>query len=117
MSDATEDFFEELERRGHEPLVGKFSGNVRFELRKGKRTVRWVLTIDHGDVTVSRGDSVAACTIAADMSFFDRLCRGEVNAMAATLRGALVCTGDADLLLAVQRLFPGPPQPVTSGGR
>jgi len=24
------------------------------------------------------------------------------------LRGALVCTGDVDLLLAIQRIFPGP---------
>jgi putative sterol carrier protein len=117
MSDATEEFFEQLEQRGHEPLVGKYSGSVRFDLRDGKRTQRWVLTIDHGDVTVSRAGAAPACTMAAEKSLFDRLCRGEVNAMAAALRGALVCKGDVDLLLAVQRLFPGSAQPVTSGGR
>ena len=117
MSDATGDFFQELERRGHEPLVGMVSGSVRFELRDGKRTERWLLRIERGDVTVTRASSAAACTIAADKSFFDRICRGEVNAMAAALRGALVCTGDADLLLAIQRLFPSPPRPVASGAR
>ena len=30
--------------------------------------------------------------------------------MAAVLRGALVCTGDVELLLAIQRIFPGPPR-------
>ena len=30
--------------------------------------------------------------------------------MAAVLRGALVCTGDVELLFAIQRIFPGPPR-------
>ena len=117
MSDATETFFGELQRRGHEPLVGKVSGSVRFDLHDGKRTERWLLTIERGDVTVTRGNSTAACTIAADKGFFGRLCSGEVNAMAAALRGALVCKGEADLLLAIQRLFPSPPRPLTSQAR
>ena len=44
----------------------------------------------------------------ADIDVFDRLARGVDNAMAATLRGALTCAGEVDLLLAVQKLFPGP---------
>ena len=117
MSDSTEAFFGELERRGHESLIGKFSGRVRFDLHDGERTERWLMTIERGDVKISRGNSVAACTITADKTLFDRIVRGEENAMAAVLRGALVCKGDVDLLLAIQRLFPGPPQAATSGSR
>jgi putative sterol carrier protein len=117
MSDAAETFFGELQRRGHEPLIGKVTGTVRFDLHDGRRTERWRLTIERGDVTVTRGSSTAACTISADKRLFARLCSGEVNAMAAALRGALVCTGDVDLLLAIQRLFPSPPRPVTSAAR
>jgi hypothetical protein len=39
-----------------------------------------------------------------------RLSRGEENAIAAVLRGALVCAGDVEVLFAIQRIFPGPPR-------
>ena len=111
MSDATEEFFEELGRRGHEPLVAKISGRVRFDVVDGRRTDSWLVAIDKGDIAVSRGGTDDEhCTVRADKALFDRLANGEENAMAATLRGALVCTGDVDLLLAVQRFFPGPPR-------
>jgi hypothetical protein len=35
--------------------------------------------------------------------------RGELNAMAAVLRGELVIEGDLQILMIVQRVFPGPP--------
>ena len=110
MSNATEEFFEALGRRGHEPLVAKISGRVRFDVVDGRRTDSWVVAIDKGDVAVSRGGADEDCTVRADKALFDRLAKGEENAMAAVLRGALVCTGDVDLLLAVQRVFPGPPR-------
>jgi hypothetical protein len=40
---------------------------------------------------------------------FEQLTRGEANAMAAVLRGDIVCTGDVELLFALQRIFPSPP--------
>ena len=114
MSDATEQFFEELGQRGHEPLVAKFSGRVRFDVVDGDHTDRWLVTIDKGDIAVSRDGETGECVVRADKALFDRLARGETNPMAAVLRGAVVCTGDIDLLLAVQRVFPGPPR---SGAR
>ena len=110
MSDATEQFFEELGQRGFEPLVAKFTGRVRFEVADGADTNHWVVAIDKGHIGVSRDGGGEACSIRADKSLFDRLVMGQENAMAATLRGALVCTGDVDLLLAIQRVFPGPPR-------
>ena len=110
MSDAVVEFFEELGRRGHEPLLAKVTGRVRFDLVDGGRTDRWLVAVDKGDTTVSHKGGPAECTIRAERALFERLCRGEVNAMAAVRRGALVCTGDVELLYAIQRLFPGPPR-------
>ena len=107
MSDATERFFDELARRGHEPALARVTGRVRFEIVDDRHTQHWLVSIERGDITVSRKKGTADCTIRADVDLFDRLARGEDNAMAATLRGALVCAGEVDLLLAIQKLFPG----------
>jgi putative sterol carrier protein len=110
MSDDVVEFFEELGRRGHEPLLAKVTGRVRFDLADGGRPDRWLVAVDRGDATVWHKGGPADCTIRTERALFERLCRGEENAMAAVLRGALVCTGDVELLYAVQRLFPGPPR-------
>jgi predicted lipid carrier protein YhbT len=111
MSDDVVEFFEELGRRGHEPLLAKVTGRVRFELVDGGGTTdRWLVAVDKGDTVVSHQGGPAACTIQAERALFERLCRGEENAMAAVLRGALVCTGDVELLFAIQRILPGPPR-------
>jgi putative sterol carrier protein len=110
MSDAILEFFQELGRRGHEPLLAKVTGRVRFDLVQDGRTDRWLLAVDQGDIAVSHTGGAAECTIQADRALFERLCRGEENAVAAVLRGALVCSGDVELLFAIQRIFPGPPR-------
>jgi putative sterol carrier protein len=110
MSDEVAAFFDELGRRGHEPLLAKVMGRVRFDLVDGGRTDRWLVAVDKGDITARREGGQADCAIRADRALFERLCRGEENAMAAVLRGALVCTGDVELLYAIQRIFPGPPR-------
>jgi predicted lipid carrier protein YhbT len=110
MSDDVVAFFDELGRRGHEPLLAKVTGRVRFDLVDGGRTDRWLVAVDKGDITARREGGQADCAIRAERALFERLCRGEENAMAAVLRGALVCTGDVELLYAIQRIFPGPPR-------
>jgi predicted lipid carrier protein YhbT len=110
MSDAVVEFFGELGRHGREPLLAKVRGRVCFDLVDGGRTDRWLVAVDKGDTTVSHQGGLAECTIQAERALFQRLCRGEENAMAAVLRGALVCTGDVELLYAIQRIFPGPPR-------
>ena len=113
--------FEELARRGHEPLLGKISGTIRFEIVNGKHTERWLVSIDKGDVSVSRKNVRADCTFHADKAVFERLASGEMNAMAAFLRGDIVLDGDSELLVPFQRLLPGPPRRrrrrATSAGR
>jgi putative sterol carrier protein len=48
--------------------------------------------------------------VRTDQAIFDRIVKGEANAMAAFLRGAIDLEGDRGLLLAFQRVFPGPPR-------
>ena len=36
MTDEVADFFDELERRGHDPLLAKVTGSVRFDIVDGQ---------------------------------------------------------------------------------
>jgi putative sterol carrier protein len=110
MTDATAAFFRELAERGHEPLLEKAKGTVRVELADGKRVDRWLLAVDNGDVAISRKDARADCTVRATKELFDGIAGGDVNAMAAVLRGALTIDGDMELMVRLQRLFPSPPE-------
>jgi putative sterol carrier protein len=111
MTDTTGALFEALGQRGHEPLLEKDSGTIRFEIVDGKQTERWLVTIDKGDLAVSRKNVRADCTLRADKAVFDRVASGEMNAMAAFLRGDIVLDGDSpELLVPFQRLLPGPPR-------
>ena len=108
MSDATGQFFEELGQRGYEPLIAKFSGRLRFDVTDADHVEHWMVEIDKGNLAVSRQGGEGDCTIRAEKRCSTGWRRGEENAMAAALRGALVCTGDVELLFAIQRVFPGP---------
>jgi putative sterol carrier protein len=111
MADTIEDFFQELEEKGHQPLLAKVQGTVRFDLADADgATDHWLVAVDHGDFTITHGDGKSDCTMRTDKTLFEKLITGEENAIAATLRGALVCTGNVELLFAMQRIFPGPPR-------
>ena len=56
---------------------------------------------------MSRAAIGADCLVRADKALIDGIARGEVNATAALLRGELTAVGDLELLMLVQRLFPG----------
>jgi hypothetical protein len=99
-------FFQELGGRDREPLLAKARGWVRFELLEPDRVDRWLVAIDRGAIAVSHSDGPAECTTRLDRALFGRLCRGEVNMIAAVFRGAVVCIGDVELLIDVARLFP-----------
>jgi putative sterol carrier protein len=107
MTDVTAELFEGLRRRGHEALLQQARGTLRFEIENG-RTEYWVVALDRGDVAVSRKNQKSDCTVHAAKQVFDGLVTGEVNAMAAVLRGDLILEGDPELFLLFQRLFPGP---------
>jgi len=119
----TAGFFDELGSRGHEPLLRKVTGSARFDVVAGQRTERWLVTIDKGDIRVSRGNAAAGSVLRADKASFDRVVAGELNLMAAVLRGEVAVEGDPRLLVRLQRLFPRPQggrtrrQAAGSGGR
>jgi putative sterol carrier protein len=108
---ATTEFFQKLGTRGHEPLLEKATGTIRFELTNGKRKARWLVAVKKGDVTVSHGNARADCVTRADQALFEQIVTGEENAMAALLRGAVSVEGSPQMLVYFQRLFPGPAQP------
>jgi putative sterol carrier protein len=101
-------FFHELSHRGHEPLLEKATGSIRFDLVDGTRTDRWLVTLDKGDVSVSRKNVAADCIVRADRTLFDAMAVGDVNALAAYLRGEFALEGDPELLVLIQRVLPGP---------
>jgi putative sterol carrier protein len=110
MADATAELFDALVERGHEPLLEKATGTVRFDLKEGKKTDRWLVTVVKGDFAVSRQNLRADCIVTADKALFDDIASGRTNAMAALLRGAMRVEGDVQLLVLFQRLLPGPPR-------
>jgi putative sterol carrier protein len=106
--DPTARFFEQLAARDHEDLLRKANGCTRFDIVAGRKTDRWYVTIDNGDIVVTRQPSHAHCVVRADKAVFDKVTGGKVNAVAAVLRGDLEVEGDWRLLVRMQRLFPGP---------
>jgi putative sterol carrier protein len=84
------------------------TATVRFDVAQDGGTRSWMLAIDDGEVGVSQANRDADCVISTNEALFRALARGEANTMAAVLRGEVAVTGDPELLVAVQRLFPGP---------
>ncbi|MGI5523455.1 SCP2 sterol-binding domain-containing protein [Micromonospora sp. CA-259024] len=109
MVDATTRFFEDLDRRGYEPLLAKTSGTMRIDLHEGAQTRHWLLRIDHGRINVSQEDQEADTVIGASPVLFDDITAGREHGLAALLRGDMTVSGDARLVVQVERIFPGSP--------
>ncbi|MDG4756376.1 SCP2 sterol-binding domain-containing protein [Micromonospora sp. WMMD710] len=109
MVDATTRFFEDLDRRGYEPLLAKTSGTLRIDLHEGAQTRHWLLRIDHGQLNVSQEDREADTVIGASPALFDDIATGREHGLAALLRGDMTVAGDARLVVQVERIFPGSP--------
>jgi len=118
MTDATTQFFEELGRRDHDPLLEHASGTVRLDIADGKKMDHWFVAIDKGDVTVSHRGGEADASIAASSAVFEAIATGEASPFSAVLRGTIAVDGDARLLNLFRRLLPGPTgKRQTSAGR
>lgn len=112
MSDPTEEFFAELNSRGHEPMLRKATGSLRFDLVDGTKESHWLVAVKKGDVSVSQAKAEADCVITTDRPLFNAIVRGERNAMAAILRGEIGVQGDPELLVLFQRVFAGPAESI-----
>src|SRR3954466_15918501 len=126
MSDATDAFFEELRARGHEPRLRNVTGTVRFDITQDGSTTLWWLVIDKGDLRVFTGEAGTDstdpdCVIKTRRSLFDEIATGQVNAVAAMLRGDVIVGGGPGGVGACQPLFPppgrrrGPGEPAEAG--
>ncbi|GIJ24326.1 SCP2 sterol-binding domain-containing protein [Micromonospora lutea] len=109
MTDATTRFFDDLDQQGYQPLLAKVSGALRFDLHEGPQTMHWLVRIDRGNIQVSREDMEADTVIGTSPALFDDLVTGHENGLTALLRGDMTVTGDARLVVQMERIFAGPP--------
>lgn len=105
----TEQFFDELNRLGHEPLLEKARGTIRIELVDGETTDIWFIVIDRGRIRVVREHDGWDALLRASRAVFDRIAAGEENGTTAFLRGEYTSLGQQNLNIQLARLFPGPP--------
>jgi len=106
--DPTAEFFAGLAEHDYDPLLERANGTVRFDLRDGKRVNRWLVSFEHGEVTVSRANRAADCVVRADKALFDQIAAGKTNDTAAVLRGAMTIDGEMELIMVLRKVFPGP---------
>ena len=116
-TDPTARFFDQLAKRGEEPLLQKASGRTRFDVVDGKRIFHWLVTVDRGKIAVSKQNASADCSIRTQKAVFDKVAVGGMNAVAAVLRGDMAVEGDWRLLVRMARLFPASPGSLRSAAR
>jgi len=109
MPDQTAEFFDELGRRGHEPLLGRVTATIRFDLEREHGVDHWLLTITRGDLRITRENRDANAVIRTTKALFDRFVTGEAYMYAAWVRNELILTGDLGLGRLFQRIVPGRP--------
>lgn len=121
MPDPTAQFFDDLARRGHEPLLERLSSVVRFDLGDDAGREHWTLAVRRGDLAVAQGDVDPArrpetrnmdhpdCVITTSRATFDRIAGGRTKPMTAWLRNQIAVEGQLRPLIMLERLLPGPP--------
>ncbi|MGC1209944.1 MAG: SCP2 sterol-binding domain-containing protein [Micromonospora sp.] len=109
MSETTRKFFEAIERHGHERLLKKTNGTIRFDLEHDHEIDHWYVDIRGGAVRVSQRNSDADTVIRADNAFFDRMVLGEAKPLTAWLRNEITSEGKFRFIVLLERLFAPPP--------
>ena len=112
MTDATREFFDRLSG-AQQPLLSQVTGTIRIDLDDRGSTKHWYLNINKGTVDVSESDADADAVVRTHRPLFERAVKGEANALASTLRGQFGLEGDPRLVVAFQRVLPGPPRSTT----
>jgi putative sterol carrier protein len=107
MGDPIAGLFAELGRRGYAHELQDVIGALRFELTNKGMTECWLVAVENGKLRSGREDARADCVVRLDRAQFEAIVRGELNAVTALLRGAIVVTGDPSLVLRFHQLFRG----------
>jgi predicted lipid carrier protein YhbT len=105
MADVIADFFAEFGHVEHEPMLRRATGTIRFDVEEAHSTQRWLVTMNQGDVAVSRRNAKADCVLRGDHASFERIVKGEASAMALLLRGVMQMelNGTTELLVLFNR--------------
>jgi putative sterol carrier protein len=107
--DPTTEFFEGLNHRAPEPLLGRIRGTVRFEFEQGDDVETWLLVLSAGSVSATQTDRSADCTVRTARGVFNQIAIGETNPFAALLRNRVTVEGNLSLYTYLNHLVPGPP--------
>ena len=105
MAQTTAEFFEQLAERGHEPLLEKVTGTLRFDLKDNGRTARWRVAIKKGDITVSRANEAADCVVRTDRDHVRQDRRREGEPFRGDAPRTVDVEGDTELARALPALF------------
>ena len=105
MIESTREFFEHLTQRPPISTLQGISGSFRFDIHDAGC---WHVDVRKGDITVSEEDLAADATVECEAPIFDRIVRGEANALAMAMQGQISVGGNAALLYVVQRLMAAP---------
>lgn len=116
--DLIDAFFDELGRRGYDPLLGRLSTTGRFEICDGDRVERWVLTVHRGHPAMTPDAKDIGWVVRVERGVFTQLVTGEVSALESLMRGALSFTliDESQRFSLLTRLFAGAPATRTRSG-
>ncbi len=103
MSDTTQAFFEQLAKRGYEPLLHSVSGSFHWDIEGAGS---WFVVVKNGALSVSRDKAGADCVLACSKEDFDRMVVGKQNPTTLLMQGKMKITGNIGLAQMFQRLFP-----------
>jgi hypothetical protein len=110
VATVVEEYFDTLAHQGFQPALRHVRGSVRCDLVSGGHTDHWLVRIEFGNLSVSHEYTPADCIIRTEAETFSRIVTGAVNPLVALMRGMAAVDGDEELILALQRMLPGPPQ-------
>jgi hypothetical protein len=119
-ADPISDFFAGLAEPGHLATFEHEVGTVRFDVpdaittadaddAKHRDVEHWHVTVDDGDLTVTREPQPAEAVVRVARPYLELMVTGQLNALAAMLRGLLTVDGSIAALMMFQRCLPGPP--------
>lgn len=106
---ATAEFFDRFSHKENAGLLRQITGTIRFDLAHDEQVDYWFVSLDKGEARLTREQRDAECVLRTDGVIFEAMVRGEINSMAAMLRGQILVLGDFRLLILIERMMPGPP--------
>jgi hypothetical protein len=106
MPVATWSFFADVNSDSARRVPPGSNGTLRFDVRDGDRTERWLLRFQDGQVRADLSDEAADCVVTVARQLFERILGGEEGLEPAFVRHAFTVEGLLPLLLSFRWLLP-----------